>query len=227
MRLQQNLTVKSKARSGARRDINNMTTPSPPSRSGATVGVGVEGRLGGQANVPGAPARGRFTGTSTVAANLTTQCGHRQWRRRSPRRLTRSIQVMRGRGRRAQRQHQTDDRQSALPPPKTRAGLVKTTCALYQHAAGPGDLENVGRMLLSAGAAVTRRTGHLPVETRRRRASSCSRLCDERLSVTPAPAIGELMGSAPRCPRICDRLPSNVVPIRSGCQGPAKNFLSS
>jgi methyl-accepting chemotaxis protein len=61
--LTQNLTVKSKGEVAALADtINNMTRTLETFADQVTTvarEVGVEGRLGGQANVPGAAARGR------------------------------------------------------------------------------------------------------------------------------------------------------------------------
>src|SRR5687768_18400719 len=77
--LKQNLTVKAKGEVAALADtINNMTeTLATFADQGTTVAreVGVEGRLGGQANVPGASGTWKdLTGNvNLLAANLTTQ----------------------------------------------------------------------------------------------------------------------------------------------------------
>ncbi len=106
--------------------------------------VGVEGRLGGQANVPGAAGTWKdLTGNvNLLAANLTTQV-------RAIAEVATAVTQGRPdaldpgrrarRGRRAQGQHQHDDRQPAADDrPQHRAGLAEDEPrAVHRHAAGP------------------------------------------------------------------------------------------
>ena len=146
--LKQNLTVKSKGEVAALAEtINNMTDTLAIFADQVTSvarEVGVDGRLGGQANVPGAAGTWKaLTGNvNLLAANLTTQVraiaevatavtkgdldavGSSRCARRSGR---------------AQRQHQYDDRQ---PPPdhgsQHRARLAEDQPRqVHQHVAGP------------------------------------------------------------------------------------------
>ena len=134
-RPQQNLTVKSKGEVAALADtINNMTrTLATFADQVTTVAreVGVEGRLGGQANVPGAAGTWKdLTGNvNLLAANLTTQVRaiaevatavtKGDLTRVDPSRCAR-------RSGRAQRQHQHDDRQPAAHDgPQHRTGLAE------------------------------------------------------------------------------------------------------
>ncbi len=146
--LRQNYTVKSKGEVAALADtINNMTSTLATFADQVTTvarEVGVDGRLGGQANVPGAAGTWKdLTGNvNLLAANLTTQ--------------VRAIAevataVTKGelaalhsgrrarRGGRAQRQHQHDDRQPAAHHrPQQGAGLAQDEPgALHRHAPGP------------------------------------------------------------------------------------------
>jgi HAMP domain-containing protein len=106
--------------------------------------VGVEGRLGGQANVPGAAGTWKdLTGNvNLLAANLTTQVPrHRRGRDRGDAGRPDALDPGRcaRRGGRAQGQHQHDDRQPAADHrPQHRAGLAQDQPApLHRHAAGP------------------------------------------------------------------------------------------
>ena len=146
--LKQNLTVKSKGEVAALAEtINNMTdTLATFADQVTTVAreVGVEGRLGGQANVPGAAGTWKdLTGNvNLLAANLTTQVRAIAEVATAVTKgdLTRSIQVRSARrSGRAQRQHQYDDRQSAAHHrPQHRAGLAEDQPRqIHQHAAGP------------------------------------------------------------------------------------------
>ena len=146
--LKQKLTVKAKGEVAALAEtINNMTdTLATFADQVTTVAreVGVEGRLGGQANVPGAAGTWKdLTGNvNLLAANLTTQVraiaevatAVTQGRPHAidPGRRAR-------RSRRAQRQHQHDDRQ---PPShdgaEHGAGLAQDEPrAVHEHAPGP------------------------------------------------------------------------------------------
>jgi HAMP domain-containing protein len=91
--------------------------------------VGVDGRLGGQANVPGAAGTWKdLTGNvNLLAANLTTQVRAIAEVATAVTKgdLTRSIQVDARRSGRAEGQHQHDDRQPARDhraQPRSRTG---------------------------------------------------------------------------------------------------------
>ena len=146
--LKQNLTVKSKGEVAALADtINNMTETLATFADQVTSvarEVGVEGRLGGQANVPGAAGTWKdLTGNvNLLAANLTSQVRAIAEVATAVTKgdLTRSIQVdAQRRSRRAERQHQHDDHQPpAHDRPQYRAGLAEDQPRpLHQHAAGP------------------------------------------------------------------------------------------
>ena len=146
--LKPKLTVKSKGEVAALAEtINDMTdTLAIFADQVTTVAreVGVEGRLGGQANVPGAAGTWKdLTGNvNLLADNLTNQVraiaevddGGDQGR-------PDALDSGRGarRSRRAQRLHQHDDRQPAADDgPQHRAGLAEDEPrALHRHAAGP------------------------------------------------------------------------------------------
>ena len=188
--LNQNLTVKSKGEVAALADtINNMTRTLATFADQVTSvarEVGVEGRLGGQANVPGAAGTWKdLTGNvNLLAANLTTQV-------RSIAEVATAVtkgdltRVHPGRcarrGGRAEGQHQHDDRQ---PPShdgaQHRAGLAEDQPRqVHQHAAGPAR-PVVGRPPAAVGAGAAGRCApgrHLPGRQRRRRSQ-------------PAPAVG-------------------------------------
>ena len=146
--LKQNLTVKSKGEVAALAEtINNMTDTLAIFADQVTSvarEVGVEGRLGGQANVPGAAGTWKdLTGNvNLLAANLTTQVRAIAEVATAVTKgdLTRSIagRCARRSGR-AQRQHQHDDRQPAAHHrPQHRAGLAEDQPRqVHQHAAGP------------------------------------------------------------------------------------------
>jgi len=105
--------------------INNMTdTLATFSEQVISVAreVGVEGRLGGQANVPGAAGSWRdlTDNVNLLAGNLTTQvAGHRRSRDRRHEGRPHTLDSGRDprRSRRAQRQHHNDDRQPARGRP--------------------------------------------------------------------------------------------------------------
>ena len=106
--------------------------------------VGVEGRLGGQANVPGAAGTWKdLTGNvNLLAANLTNQVrAIAEVATAVTKGRPDAIDSGRGprRGRRAQRQHQHDDRQPARDDrPQPGAGLAEDQPRqVHAHAAGP------------------------------------------------------------------------------------------
>ena len=124
--LRQKLTVEAKGEVAALADtINNMTdTLATFAEQVTNVAreVGVEGRLGGQANVPGAAGTWKdLTGNvNLLAANLTDPgARHRRGRDRRDQGRPDALDPGRGarRGRRAEGQHQHDDRQPARRRP--------------------------------------------------------------------------------------------------------------
>jgi HAMP domain-containing protein/CheY-like chemotaxis protein/signal transduction histidine kinase len=158
--LKQNLTVKSKGEVAALAEtINNMTdTLATFADQVTTVAreVGVEGRLGGQANVPGAAGTWKdLTGNvNLLAANLTTQVRNIAEVATAVTKgdLTRSIQVD-ARGEVAELKdnintmienlRQTTDR-------NTEQDWLKTNLARFTNMLqGQRDLQTVGRLMLS------------------------------------------------------------------------------
>ena len=146
--LEQSLSVKAKGEVAALAEtINNMTgtlATFADQVSDVAREVGVEGRLGGQANVPGAAGTWKnLTGNvNLLAANLTTQVqSDRRGRHGGDERRFDPVDPGRGprRSGGAERQHQHDDRQPAADHrPEHRAGLAEDESrALHQHAAGP------------------------------------------------------------------------------------------
>ena len=145
--LTQKLTVNAKGEVAALAEtINNMTdTLATFADQVTTVAreVGVEGRLGGQANVPGAAGTWKdLTGNvNLLADNLTNQVRAIAEVATAVTKgdLTRSIQVeASGEVARAERQHQHHDRQPAAHHrPQHRAGLAEDQPgALHRHVAG-------------------------------------------------------------------------------------------
>ena len=203
--LKQNLTVKSKGEVAALAEtINNMTdTLATFADQVTTVAreVGVEGRLGGQANVPGAAGTWKdLTGNvNLLAANLTTQVRAIAEVATAVTKgdLTRSIQGRcPRRSRRAQRQHQHDDRQSAAHHrSQYRAGLAQDQSRqVHQHAAGSARSHD-GRPAAALGTdalgeCATRR--HLPDGDRGGRPLSqgALRLCRRRRAAAPPAGAG-------------------------------------
>ena len=146
--LTQKLTVNAKGEVAALAEtINNMTdTLATFADQVTTVAreVGVEGRLGGQANVPGAAGTWKdLTGNvNLLADNLTNQVRAIAEVATAVTKgdLTRSIQVeAQRRSGRPERQHQHHDRQPAAHHrPQHRAGLAEDQPRpLHRHAAGP------------------------------------------------------------------------------------------
>lgn len=145
--LKQNLTVKSKGEVAALADTINYMTETLATFADQVTSVarevGVEGELGGQANVPGASGTWNLTGNvNLLAANLTSQVRAIAEVATAVTKgdLTRSIQsrcARRSRG--AEGQHQHDDRQSPADDAagEHRAGLAENEPgAVHQHAAG-------------------------------------------------------------------------------------------
>jgi HAMP domain-containing protein/CheY-like chemotaxis protein/signal transduction histidine kinase len=232
--LQQNLTVKSKGEVAALADtINNMTrTLATFADQVTTVAreVGVEGRLGGQANVPGAAGTWKdLTGNvNLLAANLTTQVRAIAEVATAVTKgdLTRAIEVD-ARGEVAELKdnintmienlRQTTDRNTEQDWLKTN--LAKFTSMLQ----GQRDLGSVGRLLLSELAPLV--DAHQGViyqlvsddgETSLRLLSAYAD--DGDSSHRPRLRVGEgLVGQCAADKRrlLINEMPENVVPIRS------------
>ena len=146
--LRQKLTVEAKGEVAALAEtINNMTdTLATFAEQVTNVAreVGVEGRLGGQANVPGAAGTWKdLTGNVNLLAANLTHPGARHRRRGDRRDQGRPDALDPGRsarrGRRAQGQHQHDDRQPARHDrAQPGAGLAQDQPRqVRRHAAGP------------------------------------------------------------------------------------------
>ena len=178
--LKQNLTVKSKGEVAALAEtINNMTdTLATFADQVTTVAreVGVEGRLGGQANVPGAAGTWKdLTGNvNLLAANLTTQVRAIAEVATAVTKgdLTRSIQVD-ARGEVAELKDNINtmiDNLRLTTDRNTEQDWLKTNLAKFTNMLqGQRDLATVGRLLLvRADAAGQRPAGrHLPGGERR------------------------------------------------------------
>jgi HAMP domain-containing protein/CheY-like chemotaxis protein/signal transduction histidine kinase len=233
--LKQNLTVKSKGEVAALAEtINNMTNTLATFADQVTTvarEVGVEGRLGGQANVPGAAGTWKdLTGNvNLLAANLTTQVRAIAEVATAVTKgdLTRSIQVD-ARGEVAELKDNlntmivnlrlTTDR-------NTEQDWLKTNLARFTNMLqGQRDLAAVGRMLLSELAPlVNAQNGVIYlVETE---GVPCLKLLSayadgeaagghpDRLQIGEG-LIGQCAADARRV--LLTEMPSNVVPIRSG-----------
>ena len=158
--LDQNLTVKSKGEVAALADtINNMTSTLAIFADQVTTvarEVGVEGRLGGQANVPGAAGTWKdLTGNvNLLAANLTTQVRAIAEVATAVTKgdLTRSIQVE-ARGEVAELKDNINtmiDNLRLTTDRNTEQDWLKTNLARFMNMLqGQRDLVTVGRMLLS------------------------------------------------------------------------------
>ena len=158
--LKQNLTVKSKGEVAALADtINNMTETLATFADQVTSvarEVGVEGRLGGQANVPGAAGTWKdLTGNvNLLAANLTTQVRAIAEVATAVTKgdLTRSIQVD-ARGEVAELKDNINtmiDNLRLTTDRNTEQDWLKTNLARFTNMLqGQRDLTTVGRLLLS------------------------------------------------------------------------------
>ncbi|HVZ99299.1 MAG TPA: response regulator, partial [Caulobacterales bacterium] len=233
--LNQNLTVKSKGEVAALADtINNMTrTLATFADQVTTVAreVGVEGRLGGQANVPGAAGTWKdLTGNvNLLAANLTTQVRAIAEVATAVTKgdLTRSIQVD-ARGEVAELKdnintmienlRQTTDR-------NTEQDWLKTNLAKFTNMLqGQRDLASVGRLLLSELAPlVDAHQGVIYQVSAAPEADATLRLLSAYADDADAPhsprlRMGEgLVGQCAADKRrlIISDIPENIVPIRS------------
>ena len=166
--------------------------------------VGVEGRLGGQANVPGAAGTWKdlTDNVNLLAANLTTQVRAIAEVATAVTKgdLTRSIQVE-ARGEVAELKDNINtmiDNLRADDGAQHRAGLAEDQPRqVHQHAAGParpGDRRPAAA--LRTGAAGQRAAGrHLPDRQRRRRAAACG-CCRPTPTTATAPHPRDRSGSA-------------------------------
>ena len=232
--LKQNLAVKSKGEVAALAEtINNMTdTLATFADQVTTVAreVGVEGRLGGQANVPGAAGTWKdLTGNvNLLAANLTTQVRAIAEVATAVTKgdLTRSIQVN-ARGEVAELKDNINtmiDNLRLTTERNTEQDWLKTNLARFTNMLqGQRDLTTVGRMLLSELAPlVGAQNGVIYLVDAE--GSPVLRLlssyADARLEGhLPTLQLGE--GLIGQCaldarPILIGKAPSNVVPIRTG-----------
>ena len=204
--LKQNLTVKSKGEVAALAEtINNMTdTLATFADQVTTVAreVGVEGRLGGQANVPGAAGTWKdLTGNvNLLAANLTTQVRAIAEVATAVTKgdLTRSIQVD-ARGEVAELKDNINtmiDNLRLTTDRNTEQDWLKTNLAKFTNMLqGQRDLATVGRLLLSRA----RRRWSTPsrassIRWRTRRPQTCG--CCRPMPTTAPAAIRSACGSA-------------------------------
>ncbi|HVT52760.1 MAG TPA: HAMP domain-containing protein [Dongiaceae bacterium] len=229
--LKQNLTVKSKGEVAALAEtINNMTdTLATFAEQVTSVAreVGVEGRLGGQANVPGAAGTWKdLTGNvNLLAANLTNQVRAIAEVATAVTKgdLTRSIQVD-ARGEVAELKDNINtmiDNLRLTTERNTEQDWLKTNLARFTNMLqGQRDLTTVGRMLLSELAPlVSAQNGVIYLvedEILRRLSVYSDQGLDghpERLSLHEG-LIGQCAADARRV--LISEMPSNVVPIGSG-----------
>jgi hypothetical protein len=233
--LKQNLTVASKGEVAALAEtINNMTdTLATFADQVTTVAreVGVEGRLGGQANVPGAAGTWKdLTGNvNLLAANLTTQVRAIAEVATAVTKgdLTRSVQVE-ARGEVAELKDNINTMIGNLrltTDRNTEQDWLKTNLARFTNMLqGQRDLTTVGRMLLTELAPLVEAQHGVIYQIEGEGAAS-------ELKLLAGYANGAVEGHAERlqlgdgligqCARDARRLlitdmPSNVVPITSG-----------
>ncbi len=231
--LKQNLTVKSMGEVAALAEtINNMTdTLATFADQVTTVAreVGVEGRLGGQANVPGAAGTwGDLTGNvNLLAANLTTQVRAIAEVATAVTKgdLTRSIQVE-ARGEVAELKDNINTMIGNLrltTDRNTEQDWLKTNLARFTNMLqGQRDLATVGRMLLSELAPlVTAQNGVIYLSEGESGLRLLSAFADEseplghpqRLHVGQG-LVGQCAADSRRL--LITQIPEEVVPITSG-----------
>jgi HAMP domain-containing protein/CheY-like chemotaxis protein/signal transduction histidine kinase len=232
--LKQKLSVKSKGEVAALADtINNMTdTLATFAQQVTTVAreVGVDGRLGGQANVPGAAGTWKdLTGNvNLLAANLTTQVRAIAEVSTAVTKgdLTRSIQVD-ARGEVAELKGYLNtmiDNLRLTTDRNTEQDWLKTSLASVTNLLqGQRDLVTVGRMLLSVLAPLVNAQQGVIYQMEsegRTRLRLLAAYADGESGEHPAwVEIGQgLVGqcAAERRRLLLNDLPPNVVPIRSG-----------
>ncbi|MBV9584041.1 MAG: response regulator, partial [Alphaproteobacteria bacterium] len=230
--LKQNLTVKSMGEVAALADtINNMTdTLATFAEQVTTVAreVGVEGRLGGQAHVPGAAGTWKdLTGNvNLLAANLTNQVRAIAEVATAVTQgdLTRSIQVE-ARGEVAELKDNINtmiDNLRLTTDRNTEQDWLKTNLARFTNMLqGQRDLAQVGQMLLSElGPLVNAQNGVIylvePEGTLRRLSAYADSASDghpDRLRPGQG-LVGQCAVDARRM--LVSEMPENVVPIVSG-----------
>ena len=232
--LNQNLTVKSKGEVAALADtINNMTrTLATFADQVTTVAreVGVEGRLGGQANVPGAAGTWKdLTGNvNLLAQNLTTQVRSIAEVATAVTKgdLTRVVQVD-ARGEVAELKDNINtmiDNLRLTTERNTEQDWLKTNLAKFTNMLqGQRDLSSVGRLLLSELAPLVDAHQGVIYQVVNDEGEASLRLLsayadDGEASHPPRLRIGEgLVGqcAADRRTMLISDIPDNVVPIRS------------
>ncbi len=232
--LKQNLTVKSKGEVAALAEtINNMTNTLATFADQVTTvarEVGVEGRLGGQANVPGAAGTWKdLTGNvNLLAANLTTQVRAIAEVATAVTKgdLTRSIQVD-ARGEVAELKDNINtmiDNLRLTTERNTEQDWLKTNLARFTNMLqGQRDLGVVGRMLLSELAPlVNAQNGviYLVEDEEQPSLRLLSTYSDQGMSGHPERLrsgqglIGQCAADGRRM--LITDMPDNVVPIGSG-----------
>jgi HAMP domain-containing protein/CheY-like chemotaxis protein len=240
--LQQNLTVKSMGEVAALAEtINNMTdTLATFADQVTTVAreVGVEGRLGGQANVPGAAGTWKdLTGNvNLLAANLTSQVRAIAEVATAVTKgdLTRSIQVE-ARGEVAELKDNINtmiDNLRLTTDRNTEQDWLKTNLARFTNMLqGQRDLAAVGRMLLSELAPlVNAQNGVIYLVEPDGSLRQLSAYADSPTSGHPERLmpgqglVGQCAADARRM--LLTQMPDNVVPIGSGLfQALPKNLI--
>jgi hypothetical protein len=243
--LKQNLTVASKGEVAALAEtINNMTdTLATFAEQVTTVAreVGVEGRLGGQANVPGAAGTWKdLTGNvNLLAANLTTQVRAIAEVATAVTQgdLTRSVQVE-ARGEVAELKDNINTMIGNLrltTDRNTEQDWLKTNLARFTNMLqGQRDLTTVGRMMLSELAPLVGAQHGVMYQVEGEGADQGLRLlasyADDATAGHPDRlALGEgLIGECALDARktLITDIPSTVVPIRSGLfRAPPRNVI--
>ena len=232
--LKQNLTVKSKGEVAALAEtINNMTgTLATFADQVTTVAreVGVEGRLGGQANVPGAAGTWKdLTGNvNLLAANLTTQVRAIAEVATAVTKgdLTRSIQVD-ARGEVAELKDNINtmiDNLRLTTDRNTEQDWLKTNLARFTNMLqGQRDLQTVGRLLLSELTPLVNAQLGVIYQVESRRAAEPAAavgLCRRRraTAIRSASEFGEgLIGqcAADKRRMLITSMPAHAVPIGS------------
>jgi hypothetical protein len=242
--LKQNLAVASKGEVAALAEtINNMTNTLATFADQVTTvarEVGVEGRLGGQANVPGAAGTWKdLTGNvNLLAANLTTQVRAIAEVATAVTKgdLTRSIQVD-ARGEVAELKDNINtmiDNLRLTTDRNTEQDWLKTNLARFTNMLqGQRDLTTVGRVLLSELAPLVDAQQAVIYQVEAEGTPSLKLLSAyaddgsgghaERLEIGEG-LIGQCARDARRL--LVSEMPANVVPIRSGLfRAPPRNAI--
>jgi HAMP domain-containing protein/CheY-like chemotaxis protein/signal transduction histidine kinase len=243
--LKQNLTVKSKGEVAALAEtINNMTNTLATFADQLTTvarEVGVEGRLGGQANVPGAAGTWKdLTGNvNLLAANLTTHIRAIAEVATAVTKgdLTRSIQVD-ARGEVAELKDNINtmiDNLRLTTDRNSEQDWLKTNLARFTNMLqGQRDLGTVGRMVLSELAPLVNAQNGVVylLETESAQALKLlSSYADDRAPAGHAERIAIGQGLIGQCAADARRLlisemPRDVVPISSGLfRAPPRNVI--